>query len=61
MTDAELTTYLKELEKTAQEDGKYYTGSTDWVERLTTGMMPVVRCSVFLRRRRLIRGGTETM
>ena len=30
MTDAELTTYLKELEKTAQEDGKYYTGSTDW-------------------------------
>ena len=28
MTDAELTTYLKELEKTAQEDGKYYTGST---------------------------------
>lgn len=31
------------------------------MERLTTGMMPVVRCSVFLRRRRLIRGGTETM
>ena len=30
MTDAELTTYLKELEKTAQKDGKYYTGSTDW-------------------------------
>ncbi|MGL0866507.1 hypothetical protein ACSTB5_12685, partial [Faecalibacterium duncaniae] len=30
MTDAELVTYLKELEKTAQEDGKYYTGSTDW-------------------------------
>lgn len=30
MTDAELTTYLKELEKTAQEDGKYYTGSTEW-------------------------------
>ena len=30
MTDAELTTYLKELEKTAQKDGKYYTGSTGW-------------------------------
>lgn len=28
MTDAELTTYLKELEKTAKEKGKYYTGST---------------------------------
>ena len=30
MTDAELTTYLNELKNTAQEDGKYYTGSTDW-------------------------------
>ena len=30
MTDAELTTYLKELEATAKKDGKYYTGSTDW-------------------------------
>lgn len=30
MTDAELTTYLKELEKNAQKDGKYYTGSTGW-------------------------------
>ena len=30
MTDAELTTYLKELETTAKKDGKYYTGSTDW-------------------------------
>ncbi len=30
MTDAELVTYLKELETTAKEDGKYYTGSTDW-------------------------------
>ena len=29
MTDAELVTYLKELEKTAQEDGKYYDGSTE--------------------------------
>ena len=28
MTDAELTTYLKELETTAKEKGKYYTGST---------------------------------
>ena len=30
MTDAELTTYLKELEATAKKDGKYYTGSTRW-------------------------------
>lgn len=29
MTDAELTTYLKELETAAQEKGKYYTGSTE--------------------------------
>lgn len=28
MTDAELTTYLKELETTAKEDGKFYDGST---------------------------------
>lgn len=28
MTDAELTTYLKELEATAKEDGKFYDGST---------------------------------
>lgn len=30
MTDAELVEYLKKLETTAKEDGKYYTGSTDW-------------------------------
>lgn len=30
MTDAELVTYLKELEATAKKDGKYYTGSTRW-------------------------------
>lgn len=30
MTNAELVEYLKKLETTAQEDGKYYTGSTDW-------------------------------
>lgn len=30
MTDAELVEYLKKLETTAQKDGKYYTGSTDW-------------------------------
>lgn len=30
MTDAELVEYLKELETTAKDKGKYYTGSTDW-------------------------------
>ena len=30
MTNAELVEYLNALKNTAQEDGKYYTGSTDW-------------------------------
>lgn len=30
MTDAELVTYLKELETAAKNTGKYYTGSTGW-------------------------------
>ena len=58
MTDAELVEYLKKLETTAKNDGKYYDGSTKGDTRLTTEM-PMVRCSVFRRALMSKQGGKQ--